>query len=62
MADKYRIVSDGKMTYIYAPDGAEIRNVKSIEIKQEAGRSMIAHVTLVFIQPDIDIQCGIENG
>lgn len=62
MADKYRIVSDGQRTNIYAPDGTEIRNVTSIEIKQEAGRSVIANVTFVLIRPDLDIQCGVSNG
>ena len=62
MDGKYRIVSDGRKTEIYAPDGTKLNNVTDIKIEQRAGHSLLAYATLVFVQPEIDVQCESLNG
>lgn len=62
MADKYRIISDGNKTEVFAPDGTKMNNVTSIKIEQQAGKTLIAYATLVFVQPEVDIECSSLNG
>ena len=62
MADKYRIVSDGNFTQVFAQNGDLIRNATSIRIEQDAGGPLVAHVTLRFLAPEIDIKAGSLNG
>lgn len=62
MADKYRIISDGNKTEVFAPDGSLIKRVSSIKIEQYARGPLIAHVTLVIFSPELDIQAGTLNG
>lgn len=55
MAAKYLIVRNGDLTRIYDPDGKEMRNVKSVVIKQNAGEPMFAEITLIAIGPDVSV-------
>lgn len=57
MADKYRIISDGAITRIYAPSGEELKNVRSLEITHKA----LGKLEVKFCVFDVEIDILAEN-